>query len=232
MSAGPSTATRRCCSWRTDQATIASVPSAIVTSMIVVASGSSTSLIPDSMRTNANTVRRARSGTLIDRFAPRKTPGIDPTRSHAIACRSTLPWRRYPAPAIQSRAAACVTSVPTICVADSGNRKSMNRPKKVPEPTEVRPTTKPQLAPIKTATILSRRLRRNGPSPMSARGFTNVRARNPMPPRISAPPMILLIVASAPSENELASSTPTSEHGPEPTRIQTASGRLTLPSRR
>src|SRR5690348_17407183 len=89
----------------------------------------------------------------------------------------------------------------------------MKSPKNVPEPTDVRPTTKPQLAPIAIATSLSRRVSVNGPS--VERPAMNVLAKNPRPPRIRAAPMILVIADCVPSENELASCTPTSEQGPD-----------------
>ena len=57
-------------------------------------------------------------------------------------------------PATQSSAAAWKMSVPTIFAAVSGKTSSITRPKKVPLPTDVSPTTKPPLAP--SATQISR----------------------------------------------------------------------------
>ena len=64
--------------------------------------------------------RSERSGTLIERLEPIRTPGIEPTRSHAIACVSTSPWSRCDVPATQSSTAAWNMSVPTIFWAVSG----------------------------------------------------------------------------------------------------------------
>ena len=59
--------------------------------MISDACGTPTSLIPLSTRMKAKAKRSERSGTLIDIWLPISTPGIEPTSSHFIACRSTLP---------------------------------------------------------------------------------------------------------------------------------------------
>src|SRR5262249_54329585 len=155
-------ATRRTNSSRPDQASRAATRIPTPTSRMRFAWGMPTILIPERMRIAPKATRSARSGTLIDICAPSSTPGIEPTRSHAIACVSTSPWSRCETPATQSRAAAWNMSVPTIFGAVSGKRSSIASPKNVPEPTEVSPTTKPQLAPISTASTLSRVDRRNG----------------------------------------------------------------------
>ena len=111
--------------------------------------------------------------------------------------------------------------MPTIFCAVSGKRSSIASPKNVPEPTDVRPTTKPHAAPITIATNRSRGRRMNGAS--SACPCRNVFARKPRPPRMSAPPTILPIVASVSSPKLLAICTPTSDSGAEPTSIQSAS---------
>ena len=187
-----------------------------------------TILIPERIRTKPKAIRSARSGTRIERCEPIRTPGIDPTSSQAIACRSTFPCSRLLAPATQSSSAAWSMSVPTIRAAESGKSKSMARPKKVPEPTDVRPTMKPKTAPIRIANKRSRRARSKRASTLCPR--RNVFARNPKPPTISVTPTILLIVDIVLPENELAIWTPTSDIGAEPTSIHMARGTCTLPS--
>ncbi len=72
-----------------------------------------------------------------------------------MAPRSTLPTTRWLAPATQSRAAAWKMSVPTTFAAVSGKTSSITSPKKVPLPTEVRPTTNPPPMPVRSAITLS-----------------------------------------------------------------------------
>ena len=77
---------------------------------------------------------------------------------------------RCPTPATQSSAAAWKMSVPTIFVTVSGKTSSMTSPKNVPLPTDVRPTTKPQTAPIANAIdLVARCASRNGASRRLAR---------------------------------------------------------------
>ena len=62
-------------------------------------------------------------------------------------------------------------------------------PKKVPLPTDVRPTTKPKTAPIVTAITLSRCAIRNGASVAWMPRLMNDLDRKPSPPATSAAPM-------------------------------------------
>ena len=80
-------------------------------------------------------------------------------------------------------------SVPTIRAMVSGKTNTITSPKYVPLPTDVRPTTKPNTAPVAIAMSLSRCDMMNGPSLGWIPRFTNDFARNPMPPRISATPI-------------------------------------------
>ena len=118
--------------------------------------------------------------------------------------------------------------MPTIRLAESGKSSSIARPKKVPDPTDVSPTTKPNTAPITIAATLSWRRRWN--SALIECPRMNVFARKPKPPMISVAPTILVIVDCVPPENELAICTPTSDIGAEPTSIHIASGTCTFPS--
>ena len=117
------------------------------------------------------------------------TPGIEPVSSHIIVRRSTLPAARCPKPATQSSAAAWKMSVPTIFGSVSGKTSTITRPKNVPLPTEVRPTTNPQVAPSVNAISLSRRVIRNGASSGWIPRLMNVLATRPMPPITSAAPI-------------------------------------------
>jgi hypothetical protein len=80
-------------------------------------------------------------------------------------------------------------SVPTIFGRVSGNTSTMTRPKKVPLPTEVRPTTKPHTAPSVNAISRSRRVSRNGASSGCTPRWMNVFATRPIPPMTSATPI-------------------------------------------
>ena len=98
----------------------------------------------------------------------------------------------------------------------------------MPEPTDVRPTTNPQIAPITMATIFWRLSRWNGAS-LDAAADERLDAK-PMPPSDQRGADELAIVDSVASENELAICTPTSDSGAEPASIHSASGTCTLPS--
>ena len=79
-------------------------------------------------------------------------------------------------------------SVPTIFGRVSGYTSTMIKPKKVPLPTDVSPTTKPNTAPIVVARILSRRFSRNGASLGWTPRLIAPRSSSPSPPATSAPP--------------------------------------------
>ena len=129
--------------------TISATP--ITVRMIAFAPGGSSSLTPESESTSASATRSARSGSFTVSWLPSSTPGIEPISSHPVAWRSTLPVTKWPKPATQSSSAAWKRSVPTIFAAVSGNAIIITRPKNVPEPTDVSPTTKPPKTPIRTA---------------------------------------------------------------------------------
>ena len=115
-------------------------------------------------------------------------------------------------------------SVPTIFAAVSGNAISITRPKIVPLPTEVRPTTKPPTTPVATAIARSRFERMNGLS--SGLEWRYALTRNAMPQHTSATPRIAFAVSSYPSPysrlSHHASATPRIENGAEPSRIHAA----------
>ena len=79
-------------------------------------------------------------------------------------------------------------SVPTILATVSGKTITMIRPKNVPLPTEVSPTTKPQVAPSATAITRSRFVSRKGASSGWTPMRMNVFATSPRPPITSAIP--------------------------------------------
>ena len=139
-------------------------------------------------------------------------------------------------PATQSSAAAWKMSVPTIFAAVNGNTSSITRPKNVPLPTDVRPTRKPPLAPRATQITRSRFVSRNGAFEGWTPRFTNVLARKPSPPRMSAAPITFAIASPTPSPYcfsiKVATSTPTSDIGPEPRNIQNVMRACTVPSLR
>ena len=75
----------------TPQTARAIAPTASAATMIQLAYGTATSLIPDNTRITPNATRSSRSGTRTERCEPISTPGIEPTSSHRIACVSTSP---------------------------------------------------------------------------------------------------------------------------------------------
>ena len=85
-------------------------------------------------------------------------------------------------------------SVPTIFAAVSGKAISITRPKSVPLPTDVSPTTKPPIIPVATAIARSRFERRNGLS--SGLEWRYALMRNAAPQTISATPRIAFAVSS------------------------------------
>ena len=127
-------------------------------------------------------------------------------------------------------------SVPTIFAAVNGNTSSMTSPKKVPLPTDVRPTRNPPLAPSATQMTRSRFVSRNGAFEGWTPRLMNVFARKPSPPRMSAQPITLAIASPTPLPYwfsiQFASSTPTSDIGAEPRNIQNVIRACTVPSLR
>src|SRR5581483_6867134 len=142
----------------------------------------------------------------------------------------------WPIPATQRSAAAWKMSVPTIFAMVSGYTRTITRPKNVPLPTEVRPTTKPNTAPMITASTLSRVVRRKGASVALTPRLMNDFARNPRPPATSAAPTAYAITscALAPYSRSMRceTQTPRSDIGPEPRNIHRVSRAWTVPSRR
>ena len=66
------------------------------------------------MRIPPSPPRIVMSGTFTVQRLEMRIPGTEPSSSQAVACRSTSPMMRWPAPATQRSAAAWKTSVPTI----------------------------------------------------------------------------------------------------------------------
>ena len=177
-------------------------------------------------------IRSARSGTRIERCEPTRTPGIEPTSSQLIACRSTLPWSRCPAPATQSSSAAWSMSVPTIRVRRQRvSRSSIASPKNVPEPTDVSPTMNPQRRADHDRDHLVARAEQERRRRLALRDRRNVFASEAEAAEDQRAADDLAHRRLVPRrENELAIWTPTSESGAEPTSIHSASRACTLPS--
>ena len=125
--------------------------------MISVACGTPTSLIPLSTRMNAKVKRSEPLGDRDRHLAAEQHAGNRAEQQPRHRVQVDVAVTRCPKPATQSSAAAWKMSVPTIFGAVSGKTITITSPKNVPQPTEVRPTTKPKTAPIATAMILSRR---------------------------------------------------------------------------
>jgi hypothetical protein len=108
----------------------------------------------------------------------------------------------------------------------------MVNPKNVPLPTEVSPTTKPQTTPMATAFSLSFRPNRNAVS--GTRLCRIALSRKPMPQTSSDTPSTVFAVLSQlfpyACSSHVASTTPASDSGAEPSSIQSVSDRLTVPS--
>ena len=148
----------------------------------------------ESMSTNAKTTRSADPGRG-SRGASRSGRRIEPTSSQLIARRSTLPWIRWPAPATNRSSAACRRSVPTMRVAESGNRSRSARPRRA-RAYRGEPTMKPNTRADRDRDDPDTRGDRELVVVRTLRDRQEVFAANPSPPRMSDAPTTLLIVDS------------------------------------
>ena len=86
----------------------------------------------------------------------RRRRGSSPTSSQAIACRSTFPWSEVARAGDPEEERGVQEVGADHARRESGNRSRSARPKNVPEPTEVSPTMKPNVAPITIAITRTR----------------------------------------------------------------------------
>jgi hypothetical protein len=123
-------------------------------------------------------------------------------------------------------------SVPTMNLAARGKASSIARPKRVPLPTDVRPTTKPPTAPIATATIRSLLVSRTSPA-RAPPGRMTALATKPRAPTIRVTPSTFPCTESTLSPyvrvRYVAIETPTSDIGALPSSIQDPRRARTVP---
>ena len=165
--------------------------------MISEACGTPTSLIPLSTRMKANAKRSERSGTLIDIWLPSSTPGIDPTSSQPIACRSTLPCSEMAEPGDPEQRGR----VGDVRADDLLRRQREEEQHREPEErpgADRRQADDEAARPRRSRSRRSCRAARRRTARRRRRPCRNVFARKPSPPRISAAPTILPIVDRCP----------------------------------